>query len=225
MQRLEKELSLLNLKMLEMAFLSKTATESAMRAFITKDVALAESVIEGDKIINTLECEIDDITLRLLALAQPWAKDLRFILAMVRVCLHIERVGDEAVNIARAAKIVGKKGHPELASRCVLTTMEQLSDQAGTMLRESIRSLQESDVELARKVCVDDEICDKLYLDVVTRTVDCMANESLEADALANYLLTAKSLERIGDLATNVAELVIFVVEGINIKHGYMEQK
>ncbi len=225
MQRLEEELYLLRLKVLEMASLSQMATVSAMRAFVTKDLELAETVIEGDKIINALECEIDDMTLRLLALAQPWAKDLRFILAMVRVCLHIERVGDEAVNIARASKVIGKKGHPQLGSECVLGTIDQLSVQAGTMLRESISALQDNDVELARKVCDEDDLCDKLYLDVLTQTVDCMCNASPEADALTRYLLTAKSLERIGDLATNVAELVIFIVEGVNIKHGYMEHK
>lgn len=225
MQKLEEELYLLRLKVLEMASLGQVATESAMRAFINKDVALADTVIEGDKIINTFECEIDEMTLRLLALAQPWAKDLRFILAMVRVCLHLERVGDEAVNIARAAKVIGKGGHPELAADCLLGSIDKLAAQAGTMLRESINALQDNDVELAQKVCAEDEVCDKLYMDLLTRTVDCMSSEAPEANALTRYLLTAKSLERIGDLATNVAELVIFVVEGVNIKHGYMEHK
>lgn len=225
MQRLEEELYLLRLKVLEMASLSQMATATAMRAFVAKDMELAETVIEGDKIINDLECEIDEMTLRLLALAQPWAKDLRFILAMVRVCLHIERVGDEAVNIARAAKAIGGTGRQRLASECVLNTIDQLAAQAETMLRESLNALQDNDVELARKVCGEDELCDKLYLGVLTQTADCMCNASPEAAALTSCLLTAKSLERIGDLATNVAELVIFIVEGVNIKHGYMEHK
>lgn len=210
----------LRAKVLEMAARTQTAAENACTALLQRDAELAERVIEEDKIIDTIECDIDDMSLRLLALDTPVAVDLRSIVGMMRVAVNLERLGDEAVNIARQAKY--------LSTRPALPFEENIQELCGIaldMLRTSIVAFREGDSLLAREVCRMDEECDELDVEVIKELVNYMGYESPAVKRAVAAILSSRSLERVGDLSTNIGEAVVFIVEGESIKHKICSQK
>ncbi len=208
------QLEKMRVKVLEMSAYAQKAIEDACRALLTRDSDLAQKVIDGDIIINKLECEIDDMTLRLLALDQPMAVDLRAIVGMMRVSVNLERVGDEAVNIAEKAMF--------LATRPPLPFSEQLqelSDIALDMFRAAITAFREGDPDLSREICSWDSQCNAQDVKVIKDLVNYMGKEAPAVERAVSTILTSRSLERIGDLSTNIGEAVVFIVEGVSIKH------
>jgi len=214
--RFQKELEQLKVKVLQMAAYTDRALEKALGALLNRDVDLARQVIDADRDINAMECEVDTLSLRLLALDQPVAMDLRFIVSCMRMVVDLERIGDEAVNIAEQAILLS-----QASQKALVPDVATLGAQVTEMYRMALRSFRDQDADLARKVCAMDSAADDLNMCVLK---DAMEAESQECglanlDRAIRTVMVARSLERVGDLSTNIAEGAIFVVKGVSIKH------
>ncbi len=211
---LEQELVSLRLQVLEMAAYAEKALEKALQSLLERNTDLAQEVIDMDRNINKLECDIDEGSLRLLALEQPVAKDLRFVVGIMRIIVNLERVGDEAVNIAERALLLSLR--PPLPFSHVL---EDLANVSLEMLRSAIKALKDEDPDIAQRVCDMDYRANELDLSVLKKLIDYMLQETPAIERSVHTILASRSMERVGDLSTNVAESVIFIVKGVNIKH------
>jgi phosphate transport system protein len=212
--RFHQELEQLKLTVLQMAALSERAMEKAVRAFLERDVPLAKEVIERDQEINLLEVQVDRFILKLLALDQPMAGDLRFIVGSQRISVDLERIGDQAVNIAERA--VYLSGRPPLRP---IPAMEQLADTAMDMLKVALSAFINQNISQAMDVCQMDDEADELNVAVLKALLDYMVTETPAIERSVQTIITARCLERVADHCTNIAESVIFIVRGVNIKH------
>lgn len=213
-----KKLEELKMMVLRMAAMSEQAVHKSIRAMLENDGDLAEDVIVNDEDINELEVQVDKFTLELLALGQPMAIDLRTIVGALRVTGNLERLGDEAVNISHRALFLSTR--PPLPYN---QNMEMLADVSKTMLANSIKAFTEGDTELAQAVCVMDNKADALNMKILKTLINDMVTESRIVERGVHSIMTARHLERVADLSTNVAESVIFIVEGENVKHRCRE--
>lgn len=209
-----KKLEELKMQVLRMAALSEKAVYNSIKAYLEYNSDLAEDVIMGDIEINDLENAIDRFNLELLALDQPMAKDLRNIVGAMRITMNLERLGDEAVNLAHRALFLSTR--PPLPYN---QKMEQLTETAKKMLASALKSFVEEDVKLAEQVCAMDNEADEFSLKILKQYINDMVTESRIVERGVHAIMAARHLERLGDLATNVAETVIFIVEGENVKH------
>jgi phosphate transport system protein len=212
--RFREELEQLKMMILQMAALADSALEKAMRALFERDAELANEVIEGDQQINLLEVDIDRYSLRLLALGQPLARDLRFIVGCMRISVDLERVADQAVNVAESALFLSSR--PPLPHNADL---EQLAETATDMLRTAIAAFVLGNADEARDVCQMDDTADELNVTILRGLLDYMVGEVPAVERSVQTIIAARSLERVADQATNIAESVIFIVQGVNIKH------
>lgn len=210
----QQQLEALKLKILNMAAHADRAVQLAIKGLLERDSKKAETVIEQDSEINEIECQIDQFSLELLAREQPVARDLRFITACMRIIIDLERIGDEAVNIAEKTIFLSRL--PESPHN---PAFEELTDIAQLMLKLAIDSFRELDPGKALDVCRMDNKADDLDVRVLKKTMDDMVAEVTGVRRAVNTILAARSLERIADLATNVAESTIFIVQGVSIKH------
>jgi len=215
-QRFQKEMEQLKVKVLQMAAYTDRALERALASIANRDAELARQVIDSDREINAMECEVDNLSLRLLALDQPVAMDLRFIVSSMRMVVDLERIGDEAVNIAEQAVLLS-----QLPLGGTQPDLNALGAQVTDMYRISVRSFREQDPELARQVCAADSVADDLNMKVLKQCMDAGPGEGAVSglDRAIRTVIVARSMERIGDLATNIAEASIFVVKGVSVKH------
>lgn len=207
------QLGTLKLKVLEMGALAEKAVEKALQALFERSYPLAEEIMEGDVRVNDLQCEVDELSLRLLALDQPMAKDLRFIVGSIHVVANMERVGDQAVNIAERAVLFSQR--PPLDR---YPAFDELAEITLDMLRKAIKAYNTGDVELAAQVCEMDARADALNLKVLKHYIEYMIQESRAVERAVHMIILGKCLERIGDLSTNIAEYVLFIVKGVNVK-------
>ena len=212
--RFREELEQLKMMILQMAALADSALEKAMRALFERDAELANEVIQGDQQINLLEVDIDRYSLRLLALGQPLARDLRFIVGCMRISVDLERVADQAVNVAESALFLSSR--PPLPHN---SNLEQLAETATDMLRTAIAAFVLGNADEARDVCQMDDTADELNVAILRGLLDYMVGEVPAVERSVQTIIAARSLERVADQATNIAESVIFVVQGVNIKH------
>jgi len=212
--RFREELEQLKMMILQMAALADSALEKAVRALFERDAELANEVIHGDQQINLLEVDIDRYSLRLLALGQPLARDLRFIVGCMRISVDLERVADQAVNVAESALFLSSR--PPLPHN---SNLEQLAETATDMLRTAIAAFVLGNADEARDVCQMDDTADELNVTILRGLLDYMVGEVPAVERSVQTIIAARSLERVADQATNIAESVIFVVQGVNIKH------
>ena len=214
--RFQKELEQLRVKVLQMAAYTDRALERALGALMGHDKDMAILVIDSDREINAMECDLDTLSLRLLALDQPVAMDLRFIVACMRVVVDLERVGDEAVNIAEQALMFA-----QMPAAPFSPDMVALSRQASAMFRDAVHAFRDQNAELAQQVCSADGLADDLNMKVLKQCMDAGTAEcgALSLDRSIRMVMVARSMERVGDLATNIAESTFFVVRGVSIKH------
>lgn len=213
--RLHDELDLLQAQLMEMAGLAEEQVARGLDAFLARDPGALEGMQEIDRTIDTLEIELDRRVLELIALHQPVASDLRRIIAVQKACNEIERIGDHAVNIAKAARRIAPllplPDSPEFAELGVL---------AKRMLRDALGALASRDPALARDVCTQDDRVDEMRRSVDGLLKEMMVSEPRRIESALEHLRVSQQLERIGDLSTNIAEEVVFQVEGRNIKHN-----
>ena len=214
-RHLERDLDRLSKELLTMGAMVEDATNKAFLAFTQRRKDVAREVVEGDHVINEKENKIEEECLKILALHQPVATDLRFIITALKVNNDLERMGDLAVNIAdRAADLAERDPMPvpkPLAS--VLTKVQG-------MVRDSLNSLVDMDSQLARRVCdVDDEVDDinrRMYTDMQ----EVIKENPASVEQAISMLSVSRHLERVADLATNIAEDVVFLVEGEIVRHN-----
>lgn len=210
---LEKELGGLRLKVLEMCSLTEKALATALRAALERDGNMAETVLDGDAEVNRLHCAVDESVLSILAREQPVARDLRFILGVGHVAANLERVGDQAVNISERVILLSQR--PALPHNPLL---EELASHVQDMLGKCVAAFNGNDAELALQVCDMDSRADTLNMKVLKHYMDYMIQESRAVERAVHLIIMARCLERVGDQCTNIAENIIFMIKGVDIR-------
>jgi phosphate transport system protein len=210
------QLSALNRRLLAMSEKAEALVELSVDALLTKDQDKAEAVIANDSELDLMELELEAAALELLALQQPMARDLRFIVSAIKVTSDLERVGDHAVNIAQAAlRLISQRTtiqpDPEI---------EDMARRARAMLGDAIDAFLRADGALGRDVCARDDQVDALHESVFRILLTHMMADPRTINPSIEYLLVSRNLERVADLATNIGEDAVFLAEGKNIKHG-----
>ena len=213
-----EELDVLKSRLLEMGGLAEQRVRRAVQGLAEREHDLIESVLIGDEPINALQLEIDDRCLKLLALHQPMATDLRAVMAAVKINTDLERVGDLAVNIAEAAKRYAM--HPPVKK---LIDIPNMADLAQAMLRDALDSYVKRDMALARQVLHQDDSLDALKTQIFRELLSFMLKDPSTIEAALDLILVSRHLERIGDHATNIAEDVIFMVSARDVRHNAPE--
>jgi len=201
-------------KLLEMGGKVELMINDSLKALVERDSALADRVIAFDHEINRLEMEIDERCLEVLALRQPAARDLRFITLALKIVTDLERIGDQCRNIGKRAKELNEE--PPLKPYIDLPRMAL---HAGTMVKEALDAFVRGDAELALKVCRDDSFVDDLNEQIQRELLTYMIEDTGAISRAMKINHISKCLERIADHATNVAEMVIFMVKGKDIRH------
>ena len=210
----EEELNELRQRILAMGGLVEKQIANAVRALTTKDRALAGATIRKDHAVNGLDVAIDDLCIRLLALRQPAARDLRFITTALKITTDMERIGDMAVNISERALELSEE--PALKPYIDVPRMAEISS---SMLRRSLDAFVREDTELALEVCRGDDEVDRLNEQIFRELLSFMLEDPHTITRAMRILFVSKYLERIADHATNIAEMVIFMVKGKSIRH------
>lgn len=215
MQRhFDDELQQLKAKLLRMGGLAEGQIQNALRALTARDSALAARVIAGDHLVNALDVEIDEDCIGLLALHQPTARDLRLITTAMKIASELERISDLAESISERAIELNRE--PQLKPYIDIPRMGQW---AVTMVKESLDSFVGSDVALAQKVLKDDDFVDDLMGQLFRELLSYMLEDPRTISRAIRLTFVAKSIERVADHATNIAELVVYMVEGKIIRH------
>lgn len=214
MQHLHEELFELNNHLLEMSRLVENSISHSVRSVIHRDRELALIVFADEAKVNTLEILIDEIAIRLLALQQPMAIDLRFVTMSMKINNNLERMGDIAVNIAECA--ISLLTMPHWKPEVDVPYMAQL---AQDMIHNSIDAFLRKDADLAMQVLKSDDAVDDLRDDMYTQLVAFMEKDSGRIHPGIEYMFIARGLERLADHATNIAEDVLFFVRGIEVRH------
>jgi phosphate transport system protein len=210
----EEELRDLRHRVLAMGGFVEKQIADAMQALVSRDVAAARLVIERDKTVNRMDVEVDDLCLRLLALHQPAAKDLRLITTALKITTDLERAGDIAENMCERA--IELADEPQLKP---LIDLPRMASIAQGMLRQSLDAFVREDVDLALKVCHDDDEVDQLTSQLFRELISFMMEDPRTITRAMRLIFIAKYLERVADHATNIAEMVIFMVRGKSIRH------
>lgn len=214
-QEFEAELRDLKDRILAMGGRCEQMISLAVRAFEDRDEASANEVMEADRRMNEDEMAVDDLAVRILALRQPVGRDLRFAVAAVKASTDLERIGDEAVNIAeRALEMEATDRLSSPGSR-----LPEMGRRAGAMLRDALNAFVEEDPKQARHVFEQDDAVDAIYAEVMRLCLDYMKNDPSRIPDGMRICNCAKYLERIADHATNIAEMVVFLVEGHDVRH------
>jgi len=216
----EQELQELNERVLWMASLAERAVHDSVHAALDSNESLAQTVLEQESVINDMQMEIDDRVVQLIAQVQPVATDLRFLLAVARINNDLERIGDQAVNIAQSALRVLR--HPRVKPYVDLPRMSELAE---GMVRDSIKALIDRNIELANAVLVRDDLVDNLRNQIFREMLTYMMENSAVVFPAFELILMAKNLERIGDHATNIAEDVIYIVQGRDVRHHNVDRR
>lgn len=215
MQRhFERELDSLKTNLIKMGSIAEEAIAMSIKSVLERDTALAQKVIQGDTRINSLEIEIDNAIVDLLALQQPVAIDLRLILSVQKINNDLERIGDHAVNIAESALALVK--HSPKGQLLDLPTMAQV---AQSMLRDAIDGFIHKDPQLGKSVLEKDDTIDELNRKTAATVVQLMKSDQDTIDQGLEIIRVSRNLERVADLATNIAEEVIFITQAQIVKH------
>jgi phosphate transport system protein len=218
-QQYNEELEAVRGKVLQMGGVVEEQLVNAVNALVTGDPDLAALVVKGDKRVNSLEVEIDDECTRIVARRQPAASDLRLVLAVIKTINDLERIGDEA-------KRVGKMVHDEMDGALeeeIRQELEHMGELISAMLREVLDAFARTDVDTAARVVRADNKVDAKYKAVTRQLMTHMAQDATAIPAIMNVLWAVRALERIGDRCCNIAEYVIYLVIGINVRHAPLD--
>jgi len=215
----DAELEELRSKLLTLGGKVEAEISQSMRALSERDSKLAEQVVGSDREVNRLELEVDESCRRLLALRQPAASDLRFITTALKIVVDLERIGDLAVNIAERA--IDLNQSPPLKPVHDLTRLAELCQ---VQLRKALDAFVDADVEKAQAVIKDDDLLDALYHNLFNELLALMMEDPRNIRRANSLLFVAKHLERLGDHATNVAEMVVYMVRGTDVRHPHSRE-
>ena len=215
MQRhFHEELDGLKQTLLAMGGLVEDQIRRAMRALLERDDVIAQEVIERDRKVNAYDVEVDEQCVNLLALHQPAAGDLRFITTAMKIVTDLERIGDQAVNIAQ--RVLELNREPQLKPYIDLPRM---ADRAQCMVKESLDAFVAGDTALARQVCAADAEVDALKEQIFRELLTFMMEDPRTVSRAIRVILISRFMERVADHATNIAEMVIYLVEGKMVRH------
>ena len=214
-RRLDDELNTLRDRLLLLGGETETALQRAMHALIERDSNAARQVLEGDDAIDQLEVEIDRHCIDILALRQPAARDLRFVVSVAKITPILERIADHACNIARAA--IDLNDEPQLKP---YVDLPRMADHASRMLRSALDAFTSGDAAAARAVIDRDDEIDELYDLMFHDLIQLMVDEPNTTTRAARLLFVAKHIERIGDYVTDICELTVYMAEAAFIKHS-----
>jgi phosphate transport system protein len=211
-----EQLEELTQRLLDMSRHVEAAIDLSVDALLERDPGQADAVLAGDRALDALEIEIEHLAVSLLALQQPMARDLRFVIGAIKISGDLERVGDHAVNIAECALRLSRDGitippQPEIA---------EMAREARRMLSDAIDAFVRSDGALGRDVCQRDDMVDELHDATFRILIQQMRTDPSTISAALQLLLVTRNLERVADLATNIAEDAVYLAEGRTIKHG-----
>ncbi len=214
MRHFTEELEELRKELLTMAGLVELAVHQSVLSLTQRDQDRAQQVLVSEARINQLEIRIDELATRLLALHQPMARDLRFLTAAIKINNDLERMGDLAVNIVeRSLSLISQ---PPVKPMIDIPRMAQLTE---SMVRNSLDSFVKSDAELARGVLVSDDAVDNLRDSITKELIGFMEKDPSTVSRALDLILVARNLERIADHATNIAEDVLFLIQGVDVRH------
>jgi len=216
MPRINFQLQLVALKdkLLAMAALSQQALSLSLEAYLTGDLGLCDHVREIEAAINAAERDVDEMAYDLLAKEQPMAIDLRFILSVIKINGDLERIGDQATNIASRTQFLHDS--PKIS---LPIDIPDMGEKVGVMIRRAIQSLLEADAKLAESVLAMDDEIDDMNRDVQNELMEVMQQHPIVSGQALNAILISRNLERAADHATNIAEDVIFWVRGSDVRH------
>jgi phosphate transport system protein len=218
--RFHQGLDELRAKLLTMAGLAEQAIDRAIDAYTRRDARQCDTVFDGERSINEMEREIDELALDLLAMQQPMAVDLRFITAVMKINADLERVGDQAVNIAE--RVMDSITRPTVE---LPVDIPRMAETAAGMVRRALESFLDAKADLAEAVLKMDDVVDRMNDEIYVRLADTMRHHPETTDQALDALLIARNIERIADHATNIAEDVIFWVRGADVRHGAEQQR
>jgi phosphate transport system protein len=216
----DEELGSLKEKLLTMASLVESMIFKAVKSLTEREESLIKEIDKDEEKVNLLEIEIDELCLKLLALKQPMATDLRFITSAMKINSELERIGDMAVNITQCVAILIKK--PQLKPYIDLPRMADLTQK---MVKESLDAFIKNDPDLARSVLHSDDQVDALKDQIFRELLTFMMSDHSTISRALELILISRHLERIGDHATNIAEDVIYLVQGKDIRHHIEEKR
>jgi len=211
----ENQLRELKDKLLLMSHKAEQMISDSIRSLVDRRPSLAQEIIRRDDEIDKLEIEVDELCYEILALEQPVARDLRFIATAMKIVKDIERIGDIAVNICeRAMELIQE---PELKR---LVDLPIMAEAAQKILKESLDAFVNSDAELAERVIFNDNVLDDLYEQIFIELLTYILEDPRSISRAIKLIFIAKALERVGDHSANIAEMVVFLVKGQDIRHG-----
>jgi phosphate transport system protein len=214
LRRFEEELEVLKNKLLEMSGLVESAVYRSVQVLTEHDSQQAQEVLKNERHINQMEIEIDDMATSLLALQQPMAVDLRFLTSAIKINNDLERMGDLAVNIVERA--LGLMEQPSVTPLIDIPHMAKLVE---SMVGKSLDAFVRKDAELAHTVLASDDAVDDLRDTVYQELIRTMQEDPSTTPQCVNLMFVARNLERIADHATNIAEDVLFLVQGVDVRH------
>ncbi|MBV9209520.1 MAG: phosphate signaling complex protein PhoU [Acidobacteria bacterium] len=212
---LDRELDALRDRVLLLGGETERALQRAVYSLVERDSATAQEVLDDDDQIDRLEVEIDRLCVDTIALRQPAARDLRFVISVAKIAPILERIADHACNIARAA--IDLNDEPELKSYADLQSM---ADQASSMLRAALDAFTSGDAAAARGVIARDDEIDAIYNRLFHDLIERMTADSTTTTRAARLLFVAKHIERIADYVTDICELTVYMTEAAFIKHS-----
>lgn len=212
--RFHQGLDELKQKLLAMGGLAEQAVERAVRAYQNRDLALCELVLRDESKINAAERDVDELSVDLLAMQQPMAVDLRFVISCIKINADLERVGDQAVNVAE--RVMDLAARPDSALDVDIPRMAQLSI---SMVRDALNAFLTADVDMAQTVLERDDLVDNMNREIFEAVDSAMGKSTSNHRNLLDTLIVARNLERVADHATNIAEDVIFWVRGADVRH------
>jgi phosphate transport system protein len=215
----EQELRTLKEKLLLIGHKAETAIADSTRALVERRPALAQRVVDEDDQVDGLELEIDDLCLGILALEQPVASDLRFITTAMKIVADIERIGDNGVNIARRALEI--MSEPELKP---IIDIPVAASAAQRSLKQSLDAFVNKDAAMAKRVIQQDSYIDDVCEQMLRELLTYMFEDPSTISRALRLMFVARNLERVGDHAANIAEMVIFLVEGQDVRHNQAAQ-
>lgn len=212
---IDRNLDALRDKLLLLGGSTEKALELAMRSLAERNSKLAKKVIKDDKIINKLELKIDQKSVEILALQQPAAHDLRFVISVAKITPVLERIADHAANIAEAVLVLNDEPQTSFYS-----DLQRMGDIAGEMLQSALDAFTSEDSETSRQVIKRDHEIDECYSRVFDKLIRMMIDNPSATTSAAHLLFVAKHLERIGDYVKDICELNVYLTEAVFIKHS-----
>lgn len=210
----DQELNDLRSRLLAMGGKVEAMISGSVASLVERDSEQAARIIAMDHEVNTLEIAVDEKCLELLALRQPAARDLRFITLALKIVTDLERIGDQCANIAKRARELNEESPLK-----PYIDIPRMANWAGTMVKEALDSFVRGDDQLAIKVCMDDNFIDELNMQIQRELLTYMIEDPATISRAMKLTYISKYLERIADHATNIAEMVIFMVKGKDIRH------